>query len=403
LRSGRRRHWCSLGAIVLSLSLARGARAEEGPTPFPDSPLEIHGFASQGYIKSFENAYLAKSDGVGSFEFTEVGLNFTKQLGDDLRVGAQLFARDVGPIGDYEAKFDWFYLDYRFWDWLGLRAGRTKLPFGLYNEASDVDAARVPILLPQSVYPIQSRDYLLAQTGAELYGYVPVGPAGALEYRAYGGTIYLDTSSADEVLDFNVPYVAGGRLMWLTPLDALQVGGSFQVLRLDAEFLLDAQRLAALEAEGDLPAGFDGSVDVEVPARLWVASAEYVYQGFLAAAEYSRWRVKVKSSEPSVVEESTTVSERAYAMLSYQVNDWFTPGVYYDVTFPDVDDRNGRNAYQHDGALTLRADINDHWLVKLEGHYMHGTAGLSQALNDAPQSQLPKDWGVLLAKTTAYF
>jgi hypothetical protein len=368
-----------------------------------EPPLEVHGFVSQGYIKSLRNAYLAKSDGVGSFEFTEAGINFTKTLTDKLRLGTQLFTRDLGPIGNYAAKFDWFYLDYHFFDWLGLRAGRTKLPFGLYNETSDIDAARVPILLPQSVYPTQSRDYLLAQTGGELYGYVPVGPVGALEYRLYGGTIYLDAGSSDQVSDFNVPYLLGGRLMWLAPLTGLQLGGSVQTLRLDATFTPDAETVSGLQMQGDLPSDFGGSVDVQVPAVLWVASAEYQFQNLHAAAEYSRWKVRVRSTVPAVIANNKTTSERMYGMLSYQVAKWFTPGVYYSVMFPNVKERSGRAAYQHDAAATLRYDLNEHWLLKLEGHYMRGTAGLSEALNDAPPSRLAAHWGVFLLKTTAYF
>ena len=47
--------------------------------------------------------------------------------------------------GDYvlNSWADWFDLDYRWKDWLGLRAGRVKLPYGLYNDTSDIDAARV--------------------------------------------------------------------------------------------------------------------------------------------------------------------------------------------------------------------------------------------------------------------
>lgn len=396
---------CALAAMtVVTSSGTAHAEPARGEPAYADPPIAVHGFVSQGYVKSLRNAYLANSDGAGSFEFTEAGINFTKGLSEKLRVGTQLFTRDLGPLGNYEAKFDWFYLDYRFWDWLGLRVGRTKLPFGLYNETSDVDAARVPILLPQSVYPVQSRDYLLAQTGAELYGYVPVGQAGALEYRLYGGTIYLDPGSSDRVMDFSVPYLMGGRLMWLTPLEGLQVGGSLQALRLDATFSLDAETIAGLEAQGgEAPANFDGVVDVEIPAMLWVASAEYAYQGFLAAAEYSRWHVGFESSVPSLVRENDTTSERMYALLSYQVTDWFTPGLYYSVLFPDVRRRTGRDAYQHDVAATLRYDLHEHWLLKLEGHYMRGTAALSASLNDAPPSRLVPDWGVFLAKTTAYF
>ena len=119
----------------------------------------------------FYGAYLAAKSQRGSFDFNEVGINFTKSLGERLRFGIQFFARDVGPVGNDTPRVDWFFLDYRFTDWLGVRAGRLKVPFGLYNEVNDVDSARVPVLLPQAVYPILNRDLLLAQTGFELYGY----------------------------------------------------------------------------------------------------------------------------------------------------------------------------------------------------------------------------------------
>jgi hypothetical protein len=106
-------------------------------------------------------------------------------------------------------------------------------------------------------------------------------------------------------------------------------------------------------------------------------------------------------------------------MTAYHVNSWFTPGVYYSLYFPDASDRSGRKpafgsvpgspgigraAYQHDVALSLRYDLNQYWLLKVEGHFMHGTAGLTTALNDnQPLSSLRQDWGVLLLKTTASF
>jgi len=112
-------------------------------------------------------------------------------------------------------------------------------------------------------------------------------------------------------------------------------------------------------------------------------------------------------------------SERFYLMSSYRVTSWFTPGLYYSVLFANADDRTGkeptygsapgspplgRGAYQHDVALTLRYDLNQYWLLKVEGHAMHGTAGLQSSLNNnLPLSALTRDWGVLLLKTTAYF
>ncbi len=49
-------------------------------------------------------------------------------------------------------------------------------------------------LLPQSLYPTTARDFLLAVTGGEIYGHLPLGGLGFLEYRVYGGTLFVDES-----------------------------------------------------------------------------------------------------------------------------------------------------------------------------------------------------------------
>lgn len=367
---------------------------------------EIHGFVSQGFIKSTENNYLANSE-QGSFEFTEVGLNFTKQLTDRMRIGMQLFMRDLGPIGNYKPQFDWFYLDYRFFDWLGIRAGRTKIPFGLYNESQDIDSGRVPILLPQSVYPTGNRDFLLAQTGGEIYGDIPLGPVGSLEYRAYGGTIFIDQATVTAVQNVDVPFVVGGRLMWETPLDGLRLGATVQALRLQYDATLTPEQLADVIARGLVPPDSGSLVSVRFPVTLWVASAEYTVGDLMLAGEYSRWFSDIYS-EPRGPNSIASTSERFYVMATYRAARWFSPGIYYAYLTPDVAMRDASNAHfateRHDLAVTARYDINDHWLFKLEAHYLHGTAELSPALNGGTEiTQLAPDWGLFLAKTTAYF
>jgi hypothetical protein len=378
-----------------------GALAAAGPTAHAAeldgegraAPVQVHGFVSQGALLSTANNYLASSKR-GSVEFTELGINFTTQLTDRLRLGLQLFARDLGPLGTYSAKADWFYLDYRWRDWFGIRAGRVKLPFGLYNDVSDIDAGRVAILLPQSVYPITSRDFLLAQTGVELYGYVDLGRGGALDYRLYGGTIYIDPSTNPAIKGLDVPYVTGGRVMWETPVQGLRVGGSVQALRLNLKFVLDPT----------MPA-----LSVGLDAVQGMASIEFVRRDLTLAAEFSQWRVAIDANDlmffPGTKE--ITVSERAYASATYHVAPWLWPGVYYSMLFPDEANATfggPSQDMQHDVAGTLRFDVNPHWLFKLEGHYMHGTAGLDPTLNGGTMPDLlTRDWAVFLAKTTAYF
>jgi hypothetical protein len=393
-----------LTMIVALLAFTWRAQALELGTEGDIASVEVHAFVSQGFILTTHNNYLDNDTTHGNFQFSEIGLNFTKTITDNLRVGLQLFAQDLGPTGSFDVSFNWFYLDYRWKDWLGFRAGRVKIPFGLYNEINDVDSARVPVLLPQSVYPVENVNYLLAQTGGELYGYLKSRAAGALEYRAYGGTIFVDTlippGTPYQVESLNVPYVVGGRLLWETPLEGLRIAGSIQALKLDATLLLNA--MAATPTMQAIPAA---SASIDIPAELWVASVEYAAHDLVLAAEYSRWYVASTSSNPAVFKQTPVMtSEHGYVMATYRVAKWLQPGAYYALEFPNVDDRSGRANFQQDIATTLRFDINRHWLFKLEGHFMWGTAELDSSLNNnVPLSALQESWEVFLAKTTAYF
>src|SRR5438309_8476148 len=270
-------------ALVALLFAQRPAAAVELALPGQLPSLDVHAFISQGFLFTSANDYLADSSR-GSFEFSEVGLNVTLPATDRLTLGLQIFSRKLGPLGDYRATLDWYYLDYHWRDWLGIRAGRVKLPFGLYNDISDVDSARTAVLLPPSIYRAQNRDFLLAQTGVEAYGYRDLGAAGGLDYRLYGGTIFLDVKqqpgSPFTVVDLNVPFVAGGRMLWVPPIEGLRLGGSLQFLRLETHLL---------------PASSSSSVAVNLPVMLWVASVEYTVRDLLFAAEYSRWRVRAQS------------------------------------------------------------------------------------------------------------
>lgn len=403
-REGRVSAATSLGLVLALVLVPRVAAAQLFDSSDPDA-VQIHGFVSQGFLKSTANNYLANSK-AGSFSFTEAGLNVSKSLTDNLRLGLQLYVYDLGPLGNYSPRFDWYNLDYHFRDWLGIRVGHTKIPFGLYNETSDIDAARVPVLLPQSVYPVNNRDYLLALTGGELYGVLQLHVAGSLEYRAYGGTLQIDTPVSTvagiSASDFSEPYIYGGRLMWSTPLPGLRVGGSYQVIGMNWKFNFDPAVAQAFQAAGLLPGGFTSPLAVAFDVRLWVASAEYRHAGLRIAAEYSQWNARFYSDAPALLPGVNI--ERYYVMASYQVARWLAPCVYYSVYYPNMSERDGRQNHQRDAALSLRFDINAHWLVKLEGHWMDGTAALDPSLNGGTSlDALTKDWGLVLIKTTAYF
>jgi hypothetical protein len=381
-----------LGLVCVALTGV--AHAEEEVAE--EQKLHLHGFVSQGFLKSTKNNFLAESKD-GSFEFFEAGLNVQRTLNDQLRMGVQLFSRDLGPNGDYKVLVDWAYLDYRWRNWLGLRAGRIKIPFGLYNDTSDIDAAHAPALLPQAVYPAENRNFLLAQTGGELYGYRELGKAGALDYRLYGGTVFLDlprpqAGSPISVVGLTIPYLVGARVLWETPLEGLKVGVSAQRLRLETD-IFDTR-------DPMMPA----RIEADIPATLAMASIEYTVDDFVFAAEYARWFLSIESSDPMAVPEIEQTNERAYVLASYRVTPRIQPSAYYGLFYVDAGTTIGRASKQHDAAAALRIDLTQNWLLKLEAHHMRGTASLSSALNDnLPLEQLKNNWLLFVVKTTAYF
>jgi hypothetical protein len=380
--------------LVVALLVAVPCGAVQLGDPDELVSLEVHGFASQGLIfTTNHNEYLAANSTTVSFEFTEIGLNFTKQLTDTLRVGLQLFSRELGPLGNYTIKADWFSLDWHPRDWFGLRAGRVKIPFGLYNDTIDIDSARVPVLLPQSLYPEENRDTLLAATGLELYGRY-----GPLEYRLYGGTVFIDAANdrlsrlTIDTLAISEPYLFGGRLMYETPIDGLRLGISLQTGTIDST----VQNYATTPLQ---------SVTKQFTYQ-FVSSLEYAQHDLLVAVEYGRWFTSTSSTNPSVVPVIPgTSTDRGYAMISYRFNSWFAPALYYSVLhFIDSPLRSNWAAYQHDVAGTVRFDINTYWLVKLEGHFMSGTGALSSILNNGKDpSTLAPFWAAFFVKTTAHF
>jgi hypothetical protein len=373
--------------------------------------IQIHGFVSEGGFVSSANDFIGKSSR-GSLKFLEAALNVSVTLTDQLRVGVQFVSRSVGVLSEEVPRLDWAIIDYRYRPWFGVRAGAIKMPLGLYNEYVGVDAARTAILLPQSVYPLRNRDALISHTGFALYGDIPLGPAGELQYQAWLGilavprsALELDGASLDSV---DTKYVTGGQLFY-RPIEGLRVGASYLRASLDFHLTLDSGNVSQLVAAGLVPADYNGKLLIQqAPTSFWVASAEYMVGDWLLAFEYSRWLKHQTTSLPMLLPTLDEDAERFYGMVTYRISPHFELGSYYSVTHADPDDRRGHGvgykgkritAFQRDLAGTLRIDINDYWLWKLEAHLIDGVAELQVSRNPNPT----RLWGLFLIRTTVTF
>ncbi len=369
--------------------------------------VDIHGFISQGFIMSDTYNYLTHNSKDGSFEYNEVGINFGKELTDQLRVGIQLFSRDVGDAGNNKLSVDWAYGDYRVKDWFGFRAGRIKLPVGLYNETRDIDMLRTNIVMPQSLYPDLLRDTTIAANGAGVYGNIDMSGAGSLDYQAIAGQVNIDNDSGFEKYynsradglfsvngdsDSDISYA--GSLKWNTPLDGLLFGVSL------------LQSTVTTPVSVTPYGGAPGSTEGE--NSFYTASVEYTWNDLVLAAEYQKYKtdyfVDVTGAGRVMADDDT--SQGYYFQASYRFTELFSMGAYYSVFYPDEDDKDGNtfstksDAWEKDLALSLRFDINEYMVFKVEGHSVDGTARLIR--QDNPD-RTEDDFSYGVAKITFSF
>ncbi|MGA2236287.1 MAG: hypothetical protein ABSG23_12485 [Terriglobales bacterium] len=200
-----------------------------------DREVAIHGFASQGFVYTSTNNWLTMNTNQGSAAFTDFGFNVSSSVTDKLRVGAQLYDRNLGQLGQYHPSLDWAVVDYRFRSWFGIRGGKVKTTLGLYTDTQDLDFLHAFALLPQSVYPADLRDATIAHVGGDVYGSLPLKHRlGGLAYTAYAGHRSDSIYNGYEYLasSYKLYYSSygglqyGGDIRWNTPLKGLLIGAS---------------------------------------------------------------------------------------------------------------------------------------------------------------------------------
>lgn len=351
-----------------------------------DRQVQLHGFASQGFIYTNDNNWLTMKTADGSAALTDFGANVSMQVTDRLRIGAQVYDRNLGNLGEWHPSLDWAFADYRFKPWFGIRGGKVKTVIGLYNDTQDYEFLNTSALLPQSVYPLDMRDADIAHEGGDLYGDVTLGRrAGNVSYTVYGGerrdSYYggypyaLRETVAPINLTSNGGPQYGADLRWQTPLRGLLAGISRMNQHDDGKgTFVPFWNPAA----GTIP--------------YWESTRHYWLNQYYG--QYSKGRLRLDSEYRRtyiyVVDFNGTSSGQAdvrgwYVSGSYRVAKRLHLGSYYShyamtthyegilgMAFPPRVDTSLPENHIYDKVVSARIDLNRFWNVKLEGHFMNG-------------------------------
>ncbi|NRA37751.1 MAG: hypothetical protein HRU15_06400 [Planctomycetes bacterium] len=401
-------------AMLGAGTLACGAlMAEEGD-------IEIHGFASFGFIKTSDHNYHGNSDR-GSFEFNEFGINFRAELDDSTSYGLQLFSRDLGELGNNEIVIDWGFVDHQFNDMIGTRIGRVKLPTSMYNEYQDVDAVRNTVFMPQAVYSASFRDATVAVDGATIYGNFATESAGDIDYNLFYGIMNIAENGSVtkavgvESLDSDMDYAVGGNITYNTPLEGLRVAFGYAYLS-DWDMGGDVHTYIPGGTIPTIPVGVNSVTPLDLNTKSYISrtlSVEYTYNDWVFAAEYNTANA-IFLDNASGAEVFNVNSSGWYMQADYRLNEKWAFAAYYMEYLSDRDDSAGADSdpahrgWQDEIVFSSRYDINDNWNLKAEVHFINGTALLNGSDNGASQlvpgsGTWKEDWTMYAIKSSVTF
>jgi hypothetical protein len=346
---------------VMTIALGVAPAMSQG---LDDLNIQIHGYATQGFLYTTHNNIFFTNSTDGSPAYTEAVVNLSLVPMPKLRVAVQARYFLLGTTGN-AIVLDWAAADYKFNDRFGLRFGKVKTPWGLFNETQDLDPLFVWSLLPQNIYDITTRNADLAHYGGVAYGTLSEAPKfGDLKYRIWGGEQVIPTNDgqfADLNATGNGPlnsfvYVTyGGALQWLTPISGLMIGAS------DAR-----SNKAELALNG-------GSESFAAWNNLSYFT-KYEKDKLMLAGEWNRQASPGSLSLTDQPVSSLGTDSRAwYVMATYKLSAKLSAGVY-DSAVVDHDSRPGPDRYTKDWTISGRYDVNQFIYLKGEQHFIEGTS-----------------------------
>ena len=337
-----------------------------------DRTVQVHGFASQGIAYTDNNNWLTMKTSEGSYSFTEFGANVSTPITDKLRIGAQIYDRNLGNLGDWHPTLDWALADYRFANWFGIRGGKVKTVMGLYNDTQDLDFLHAFALLPQSVYGTDLRECTIAHEGGDVYGTIELGKKlGAVNYTSYAGeredskyggypyTLKGPPTFIDMRSYGGLQY--GGDLRWKTPVKGLLVGIS---------------RMNEVIDGYGTTSGF-GPLR---PFHEW-SKADWTNQYY---GQYSRDKLQIDAEYRRYWRDERIYSG-AFEVQS-DVRGWYVAGSYrlhkrlqfgsyyshYTIGVPPFYGSPFQTGHEYDKVVSGRFDLNRFINVKVEGHFIEG-------------------------------
>ncbi len=395
------KHFISSSYARLLVILATGMTNTHSHGASPD--LKWHGYVSQGLIYTSDNRFYGDSEDV-SWEFTDIALGANWRPLPRLQLSIQALYRQAGATSRDDVYIDYALADFTVvqgmsWQ-LGVRGGRIKNPYGLFNDTRDVAVNRPSILLPESIYRDPIRDVFHTSDSLSVYGHAYLGEH-LVQWDFLQGEPILTDTVKDGLISDPLSGELDNEKVTIYRVLVESFGGTLRLAYTYTDIKIDYQPAPGVQQIQIAPAvfitsplhGFPGNTHVE--SSLW--SAEYNHQNWQFNAEYQTLDYITEDIfGPNSKLTSPTLGY--YFSATYRFNNQWRGFLRYDVYYSDRGDKDGdqyqlqtglpdHTQFAYDTTFGARYEINDNWLISMEYHSIKGTAWLPSSENDLSQSK----------------
>lgn len=342
--------------------------------------LQVHGFASQGFVYTSDNNFFGESSDQGSFDFSELGVNASLNPFPNLQFSAQLLSRRAGEGNDGDIRLDYGFADYSFIsnesDRWGVRLGRLKNPLGLYNDTRDIAFTRPSILLPQSIYFDRTRNLALSADTVQLYGEHTTDVGNVSLQMGVGNPKVSDPETELAFLGVNLPGNLEDDTSYISRLMYERDGGLIRLAVSGAQVNIDYNSVGP--SSGDLLPG-------KIRFEPWIFSAQYNAERWSLTSEYALRKVSFKDF--GAIPDMSITGESYYIQGTYRLAHNWEAVLRYDVLYNDKEDRDGTDyasltgkpaftQFAKDWTVGLRWNITPAFMLRAEYHRINGTGWL---------------------------
>ena len=364
--------------------------------------LQIHGFMTQGYFLTSDNAVLgADDDEHGSLDFRELGLNGSYQFSNAVSFALQGLYRKMSK--DDEVRLDYAVFDWRVGHWdegeWGIRLGRVKNPLGLYNETRDVAFTRSSVFLPQGIYFDRSRNLVHSTDGGQLYLNIQTA-IGFFQFQSNVGRAENDNKELKmAIFGFDTPgELVSKRANYWSRVKFESLSGDLELALSYADVVLDYE-----------PGAGDPFAAGATRYRPIVLSAQYHWDSFSFTAEYLQQ--KNQFTHLGAFPDTNISTEAYYLQGEYRFSSQIKGLLRFDAHYLNKDDRDGKKAsvitgvpdhrgFTEDWVVGLSWQPSSSWQFQAEYHWVNGTSWLPAQANP-DLTKLEQHWN-LLALTASF-